>query len=134
MPRRGGGYGVTIAGTGADSALVNAGVPRPLPDGPARVPSPDKDSHATLSLWRTLFEGTAIQDSVTIGDADDGTVGRAPTHQHPSPDRQTIPRNRGLTGIAPRRTGGRVGVVNYGPRVSGQKVDVGYLLKFRSWI
>ena len=106
----------------------------PVEDGPARVPSPDKDSHATLSLWRTLFEGTAIQDGVTIGDADDGTLGRAPTHQHPSPDRQTIPRNRGLTGIAPRRTGGRVGVVNYGPRVSGQKVDVGYLLKFRCWI
>ncbi len=36
--------------------------------------SPDNDSHAAVSLWRTLFEGTAIQDIVTIRDADGGTL------------------------------------------------------------
>jgi hypothetical protein len=36
--------------------------------------SPDKDSHATVSLWRTLFAGKAIQDSVTIRDPEGGTL------------------------------------------------------------
>ena len=36
--------------------------------------SPDDGSHATVSLWRTLFAGRALQDDVTIRDSEGGTL------------------------------------------------------------